>query len=114
MDMKQVIIVRNDLKMSKGKMAAQVSHASVEAVLRTNREDLNEWREQGMKKVVLKVETLKELIKVKQDAKDQGLVSCMIKDAGMTELTPGTITCVAVGPDKEDKVDAVTGHLKMV
>ena len=112
--MKQVIVVRNDLKMSKGKMAAQVSHASVETILKANREDVNKWRAQGMKKVVLKVETLKELQKIKQDAEDHGIVNALIQDAGHTELTPGTLTCVGVGPDKEEKVDAITGHLKMV
>ncbi|MDD5178398.1 MAG: peptidyl-tRNA hydrolase Pth2 [Candidatus Nanoarchaeia archaeon] len=112
--MKQVIIVRSDLKLSKGKMSAQCSHASVEAVLKSDKKKVSEWQKEGMKKVVLKVNDLKELLKYNQLAKDSGLVTSLIKDAGRTEIEPGTITCVGIGPDDDVKIDAVTKNLKLV
>ena len=111
---KQVILVRDDLKLSKGKMSAQVAHASVEAMLRSHKDDIKKWREEGMKKIVLKVANEKELIKYKRIAEDAGLVSALITDAGHTELPADTTTCVGIGPDKEDKIDRVTGTLKMM
>lgn len=113
-NLKQVILARTDLKMSKGKLAAQVSHASVEAALRSHKDDLASWRKSGMKKVVLKAKDLDELLAYKQKAEDAGLVAAVITDAGHTELAPGTITCLAIGPDKEEKIDKVTGDLSML
>lgn len=110
---KQVILVRADLKMSKGKMAAQVSHASVDALLKSHKDDIAEWRAEGMKKVVLKVKDEKELLYYKKKADDSGLVCALIVDAGRTELEPGTTTCLGIGPDKTEKIDRITGLLKM-
>jgi len=73
-DYKQVIIVRQDLKMPKGKTAAQAAHASVEAVLKSDKQIVKEWRQTGMAKIVLKVNSVKELIKLNQEAKDLGLI----------------------------------------
>lgn len=112
--MKQVILVRHDLKLPKGKMAAQVAHASTESVLRSHKDDITKWRSQGMKKIVLRVEDDKELIKYKNLAEDNGLVTALITDAGHTVVEPGTMTCLGIGPDKEEKIDLVTGNLKMV
>ncbi|MFH1316365.1 MAG: peptidyl-tRNA hydrolase Pth2 [Candidatus Woesearchaeota archaeon] len=112
--MKQVILVRQDLKLPKGKLAAQVAHASTEAVLRTSKEKVKKWQMHGSKKVVLKVKDEKELIEHNQRAKDYGLVTALITDAGHTTVAPGTRTCVGIGPDDEDKIDLVTGELKMV
>ena len=114
MAMKQVIVVRQDLKLSKGKMAAQASHASVEAVLKSGREEVRRWQRMGMKKVVLKVNDEKELLLLKRKASEAGLVTALITDAGRTEIAPGTITCLGIGPDEEEKIDKLTGHLKMV
>ena len=114
MQYKQVIIVRQDLKLPKGKLASQVAHASTESVLRSHKDDISKWRSEGMKKVVLKVEDKKELFKYKQLAEDNSLVTALITDAGKTVVEPGTMTCVGIGPDKEEKIDKVTGNLKMV
>ena len=111
---KQVILVRDDLKMPKGKMAAQCSHASVGSVLKSHKDDIAKWRSEGMKKVVLKVKDEKELFLYKQHAEDSGLVNAVITDAGRTIVEPGTITCMGIGPDKEEKIDEVTGKLKMI
>lgn len=112
--MKQVILVRKDLKLTKGKMAAQVSHASVEAALRSHKDDLSKWRKMGMKKSVLAVEDLEQLLHYRRACEDAGLVCALITDAGHTHLDPGTITCLGVGPDREEKIDKVTGELKLI
>ena len=109
---KQVIMVRKDLDLPKGKMAAQAAHASVEAVFRSPDEKVKIWREQGMKKIVVKVRDEKEMLKFNQMAKDSGLVTAVITDAGHTVVEPGTKTCCAVGPDKEKDVDKITGKLE--
>lgn len=114
MDYKQVILVRMDLKLQKGKMAAQVAHASVEAVLKNDQKVVKKWRSQGMKKIVLKVADKKELIMYKNLAEDHGLVTATITDAGHTHVAPGTMTCMAIGPDKEEAIDRVTAQLSMV
>ena len=114
MEYKQVILVRDDLKLTKGKMAAQVSHASVGAVLKSHKDDLKKWQDQGMKKVVLSVKDQAELFAYKQKAEDAGLVVALITDAGHTHLAPGTITCLGIGPDKVEKIDKVTGSLKLI
>jgi PTH2 family peptidyl-tRNA hydrolase len=114
MEYKQVILVRMDLKLPKGKMAAQCSHASVEAVLNSSKKKVDEWRSQGQKKIVLKVKDEKELLHYQNLAKDENLVASLITDAGRTCIAPGTKTCVGIGPDEEEKIDSVTGKLKMV
>ncbi len=114
---KQVIVVRADLKMGKGKLAAQVAHAAVSCVLKAleqKREWVTEWLRQGQKKVVLKVDSLSELLRIYEQAKSQGLPVVIIEDAGRTQLEPGTITCVGIGPAPADKIDKVTGRLKLL
>jgi len=114
MDYKQVILVRHDLKLPKGKMAAQAAHASVEAVLRSDKEIVKRWHSEGMQKVVLKVLDKEELYKYIQMAKDSGLSTSVITDAGHTVVEPGTVTCGAIGPDREDSIDSVTGKLSLM
>ena len=111
---KQVILIRKDLKMSKGKMSAQAAHASTDALLKSHKDDINAWKNQGMKKVILSVDTEKDLLKLRQDAEDAGLIVAIIADAGRTELAPGTVTAVGIGPADEEKIDKVTGHLKLI
>ena len=113
MDCKQVILVRTDLKLSKGKMAVQTSHASVEAVLKSDKNLVKKWRDEGMKKSVLKVADIKELQRFKELAESESLISVLIRDAGRTHLKPGTVTCLAIGPDTEEKIDKITGSLKL-
>ena len=114
MPYKQVILVRDDLKLPKGKLAAQASHASVDATLKSDRKIVDSWRKEGGKKVVLKVKDEKELFRHKQMAEDNGLKTALIVDAGHTVVEPGTVTCMGIGPDEEEKIDKVTGKLKMM
>jgi PTH2 family peptidyl-tRNA hydrolase len=114
MELKQVILVRADLKMPKGKLAAQVAHGSVEAVLNSNDKLVQAWRKQGMKKSVLRVENLDELSSLLVAAKNEGLKVGLINDAGRTCLPEGTTTVLGIGPDSEEKIDRVTAHLKLL
>ena len=109
--MKQVILVCGDLSMSRAKTAIQVAHASVEAVLKSDKKKVQEWRKFS-KKVILKVKDEKELIRFKKLADKSKLVTALIKDAGLTEIPPGTITSLAIGPDDDEKIDKITGKLK--
>ncbi len=114
MEYKQVIIVRKDLKMEKGKIASQASHASVDAVLKSDKKIVKEWRNQGMKKSILKVNDKKELLVYLDLAKKAGLKTSLITDAGKTAFhSTSTTTCLAIGPDEEKKIDLVTGNLKL-
>lgn len=112
--MKQVILVRQDLKLPKGKLASQASHASVDAVLKSHKNKIKEWKSLGMKKVILKVKNLEELYRFQQIAKDSGLKTALIKDAGRTVVEPGTVTCLAIGPDGDEKIDKITENLHML
>jgi len=114
MSYKQVILVRQDLKLPKGKLAVQCSHASSTSLIKSHKDDIKKWQSEGMKKVVLKVKDLDELLKYEQQAEDLGLVTALIEDAGKTVLEPGTVTCLGIGPDKEEKIDKVSGKLKMM
>ena len=111
---KQVILIREDLNLPKGKMAVQAAHASVEAVLKSDSDAVDKWKKEGMAKIVLKVKDEKELIKYFQQAKDSGLTASLITDAGRTVVAPGTKTAVAIGPDEGEKIDEVTGKLKIL
>ena len=113
---KQVIVVRADLDMGKGKIAAQVGHACVlgaEHVRKSNPEWFSQWWE-GQEKVVLKVSSLKELEQIKQDAIELDLPWSEVTDAGHTQISPGTTTCISLGPAPEEKIDRITGDLKLL
>ena len=97
MALKQVLVVRTDLKMGKGKIAAQCAHASIEAMLKSHNGDVEAWRETGMKKVVLKVETKKELLELFERLRKKFPVA-LIKDAGLTQIESGEATCIGIGP----------------
>jgi peptidyl-tRNA hydrolase, PTH2 family len=111
---KQVIIVRNDLKLPKGKLSAQVAHASVETVLKTDKDIVSKWRLNGQMKIVLKVESLNDLIKYFNQAKDNNIPCCLITDAGKTVIAPGTKTCVGIGPYNEEAIDNIVKDLKLL
>ncbi len=117
-EIKQVIVVRSDLKMGKGKLAAQVAHAAVEAAENGRRkrpEWYEAWRDQGQAKVVVKTDggetALEELQK---QARSTGLPVALIHDRGLTQLEPGTMTCLGIGPGPSDLIDKLTGHLKLL
>ncbi len=110
---KLVVLVRQDLKLPKGKLAVQAAHAAVECVMKTDRRVVDSWRREGGKKVVLKVSDEKELLSFRESADGRGLKSALIADAGKTTVEPGTITCLGIGPDDEKRIDLITGNLKV-
>ncbi len=114
---KVVILMRNDLKMSKGKIAAQAGHAAVNCALASQKRDkknFDAWISEGQAKVVLKVDSERELFEFKAVAEAQGFITSIICDAGRTEIAPGTYTCLGIGPAPVAQLDKVTGDLKML
>ena len=105
------------MKMGKGKMAVQASHASIGAYVLCRKktpETVKAWVNEGMKKVVVKVNSQDEILAVKKEADKQKITTALIKDAGRTEIKAGTITALGIGPEKEEKIDKVTGKLKLL
>jgi peptidyl-tRNA hydrolase, PTH2 family len=112
---KLAIVVRTDLGMGRGKIAAQVAHAAVAAVLAGLGEaDLAAWLQEGQPKVVLKVTDGVQLEDVVRQARAAGLPTELICDAGRTQVSPGTPTCCALGPADSTRIDAVTGGLSLL
>lgn len=111
---KQVILVRQDLQLPKGKLAAQVAHGAVEAYSRADVESQKKWKFEGQMKIVLKVKDESELFAYLQLAKDAKLPNAIITDAGKTVISPGTVTVLAIGPALENVVDALTGNLALL
>ncbi len=107
-------MVRTDLHLGKGKLAAQVAHASVESYLRTPEKDQKRWLHENQKKVVLKVKDEKRLLEIYGKAQRAGLPSTLIRDAGLTQIPPGTKTAVGIGPAEEEKIDTITGQLSLL
>ena len=114
---KQTIVVRADLQMGKGKLAAQSSHASLGAykkVARAHPEVARAWENEGQMKIVLKVGSEEELLECYNKGKAAGIPCELIRDAGHTQIEPGTLTCFAAGPWDENALDAIYGKLKLL
>ena len=114
---KQVIVVRKDLGMGTGKLAAQVAHAAVMAVEITKMRNLNwfnPWFKAGQAKVVVKVQTLGELLEIRKHAESLRLTVAEIQDSGLTQIPAGTVTCIGIGPGPSGLIDKVTNHLKLL
>jgi PTH2 family peptidyl-tRNA hydrolase len=111
--MKQAIVVREDLDMGTGKLAAQVAHAALSAVEHAEESAVAEWKRAGQRKVVLGIDGERALFEIQERAKNAGLPTGLIRDAGRTQLDPDTPTTVAVGPASDDDVDAITGNLSL-
>ncbi|MDO8554831.1 MAG: peptidyl-tRNA hydrolase Pth2 [Candidatus Micrarchaeota archaeon] len=114
---KQAIVIRKDLKMSNGKMCGQCSHASVTAyklVEGKNNTIANSWFIEGQKKIVLKVNSEDELMDYFKQCKQAGIPCELIRDAGHTQLEPGTVTCFGAGPWDEREINKVLGKLKLL
>jgi peptidyl-tRNA hydrolase (EC 3.1.1.29) len=118
-ELKLVIVIRTDVKMSRGKIAVQVAHAAVECVLKclenTSCQNLvHIWREQGQKKIVVKAKSLEELLNLKSMAEELHVNTALIADAGLTELPPGIITALGLGPASSHILDKITGRLPLL
>lgn len=125
---KQVIVVRKDLNMRKGKIAAQAAHASLAALFNTggiteknltiplpNKSAINDWVNGSFTKICVSVDSEAELIEVYQAAVKAKLICALITDAGLTEFNGvPTKTCCAIGPEWSDEIDKITGKLKLL
>ncbi|MET1125080.1 MAG: peptidyl-tRNA hydrolase Pth2 [Archaeoglobaceae archaeon] len=113
-EIKQVIVVREDLKLSRGKLAVQAAHAAILGFLKAKPEIREKWLRGGQKKVVLKVRNLDDLLSLREKARAMSLPVDVVVDAGLTEVPPGTVTALVIGPDEAKKIDRVTGNLPLL
>ena len=114
---KLVIVLRTDIKMSKGKIAAQAGHAAVSAseYARKNRPEWwNPWIMEGQRKIAVKVKSEQEILELERRARNAKLPAVLIVDRGLTEIPPNTTTCLGIGPAPADKVDTITGKLSLL
>lgn len=126
MSVKQVIVMRHDLKMRRGKQIAQGSHASMSFLSRRLQQDgqlslancseaEQSWLNGAFAKICCRVDSEDELLTIYEQAKQAGLEVHLITDSGRTEFhgTP-TNTCLAIGPDDSEKIDPITGNLQLL
>lgn len=124
---KQVIVMRKDLNMRKGKMVAQGAHASIaflcdygknidDMVLRKQLSPaMEQWIKNAFKKICVGVDSEEELLETYEKAKAAGLESRLVRDSGLTEFAgEPTYTCVAIGPNWSEDIDKITGELKLL
>ena len=114
---KQVIVVRSDLGMSKGKTAVQVAHAAVlssEKARKHRRRWWGRWLREGQCKVAVKVDRLEDIKRLSNKAEQMGLPWVLVEDRGLTEIPPGTTTCLGIGPAPRELADEITGDLPLL
>ncbi len=112
--LKQVIVVNISLNMPPGKMAAQVAHASVAALLKAASRTQMEWLSVGMPKIVLGGSEAAELSRLFSEAKNAAIPACLVHDAGKTVVPEGTVTCLGIGPAPADEIDRLTASLPLL
>ena len=113
MDLKQVIVIDESLKMSKGKLAAQACHASLNAYKKADEDLRSDWDSKGAKKIIVEKgsKSFQDLI---IEAERLNIPHYKVKDAGHTEVEPGTVTALGLGPAKSSKFENITSELKLV
>ena len=116
-EIKQVVIVRTDLEMGKGKLASQVGHAvmlSYLEALKLDREVVEQWLGSGEKKIVLKIEVYNAMKKLYDAFRYKKIPCALVNDAGLTQLPPGTATALGIGPWRKSEIDQFTSSLKLL
>lgn len=111
---KQVIAIRKDLNMRKGKMVVQGAHAAIQSALLADKLTYKSWEACGTKKICIGVDSEAELIELYQMAKDEGMPCALIRDAGLTEFKEPTLTAIAIGPYDSREIDLITGMKKLL
>jgi len=116
-ELKQVIVFRRDLKLSRGKVVVQGAHAALgafERAQRSRREWVDTWSREGQRKIAVQVDSLDDLLDLHSRAQRIPLPCFLVRDAGYTEIPPGTVTALGIGPAPEDAMDRLTGDLKLM
>ena len=114
---KVVLVLRGELRLTAGKVAVQAAHAAVmltRAAESRNPAALEQWLREGQKKIALVVPTLADLELLDRGARAKGIPTVWVEDAGLTEVAPGTRTCLGLGPARASVVDAITGSLDLL
>ncbi len=114
---KMVLVVRGEIRLTAGKAAVQVAHAAVmlvEQAIERRRPELDAWRAQGQKKIALVAPTLADLEHIERDARGARIPTALVQDAGLTEVAPGTVTCLGLGPALAGELDPLTGALPLL
>ncbi|KAI9296201.1 PTH2-domain-containing protein [Neoconidiobolus thromboides FSU 785] len=113
---KMVLVVRTDLGMGKGKVAAQCSHATLacyKKAVKLGSKSLKIWEYQGQPKITLKCDSEEQMLLLFDKASKSGLICQVIRDAGRTQIAAGSLTVLGIGPSPISQIDQVTGHLKL-
>lgn len=116
-EIKMVVAVRRDLDLGKGKIAAQVAHAAVSCALKAEKYEkklFTAWIRGGQKKIVIRVDNEATLIDLKRKVESLGIVNELISDAGFTQIMPGTVTCLGIGPVEEHVIEPITGEYPLL
>ena len=114
---KMVIVTREDLDLSPGKLAAQVAHAAVSCALSTKKNNskwFSKWHNEGAKKAVLKVDTTEDFFPLIEKADQLNIATFLVEDAGHTEIPAGTKTVLGIGPAPNNLIDQITGNLTLL
>jgi len=111
---KQMIVIRKDLNMSVGKTIAQACHASLGTYKKVKKSKIQRWNLDGQKKVVLEVNSKRQLLDLYNRVKRKKIPCFLVEDAGLTELEPGTITALGIGPVDEKEINKITGSMKLL
>lgn len=117
MNYKMVIAIRDDLKLSCGKISAQVAHAAVNCALTAKKHKkkwFKKWCKEGQKKVVVKAKNLEQLHELRDMAERLKITTSLVIDAGFTEIPPNTVTCIGIGPASNELIDSITGKLPLL
>ncbi len=114
---KQVLVVRSDIKMGKGKIAVQCSHAAVSASEEARKSAVDWWRiwmQEGQLKVAVKVNGLSSILDLERKSRENRLPFYVVRDMGLTQVEPGTITCIGIGPAPAARLDLLTRDLPLL
>lgn len=113
-----VLVLRGELRLTAGKAAVQAAHAAVllveEALAGKPSAVFRAWQATGQRKIAVVVPTFEELKALERKARGLGLPTVLVQDAGFTEVAPGTVTCLGIGPGRGSEVDQVTGSLALL
>lgn len=116
-DVRMYFLVRTDLGMGKGKIAAQVAHAAMRLGIRCQEHQpdvLHQYLDSGERKIVLKTNDVQDLVNVFQDLVDHDFPATIIEDAGHTQIEAGTMTVLGVGPARAADLEEFLGHFKLL